>query len=76
MQLLDHVLLFIGVVDVQVEHLAEGLRVLEHRREQEVQQRPQLVQVVLTPCRTKTRTRGKGKGVTNNGSMNRTTCQK
>lgn len=47
-QLLDHVLLLVGVVDVEVEHLAECLRVFEHRRQQEVQQRPQLVQVVLT----------------------------
>ncbi len=46
-QLLDHVLLLVRVVDVEVEHLAERLRVLEHRRQQEVQQRPQLVQVVL-----------------------------
>lgn len=47
MQLLDHVLLLVGVVYVQVEHLAKRLRVLEDRRQQEVEQCPQLVQVVL-----------------------------
>lgn len=47
MQLFDHVLFLVGVVDVEVEDLAESLRVLENRRQQKVQKRPQLVQVVL-----------------------------
>lgn len=68
-QLLDHVLLLVGVVYVKVEHLAERLRVLEHRRQQEVQQRPQLVQVVLTPSRNERV--GGGPRRTNGQSTNR-----
>lgn len=60
MQLLDHVLLLVGVVDVEVEHLAERLRVLEHQRQQEVQQRPQLVKVVLIPYERTGETTGRG----------------
>ena len=35
-QLLDHVLLLVGVTHVEVEHLAERLRIFENRREQKV----------------------------------------
>ncbi len=46
-QLADDALLGLGVVHVQLEPIVELFGRCEHVRQQEVQQRPQLVQVVL-----------------------------
>jgi hypothetical protein len=46
-QLGDHALLRLHVVDVEVEPLVELLGGREHLGQQEVEQRPELVQVIL-----------------------------